>query len=857
MSTDLNKLLRDSQRLAQTGYQDFPQINRSLPQVEKLSQNLKRKANRFEAIGTNLSAYNRILAAGGIDGNRLESETQSLQIQPVVEDIVPAQENGLNSSTQMLKDNKQHLNVKETIQLNGYQDHNSDYYNRFLSYEWNKRPRLMMNPENTIVSGVEQGVRSRSLSQHRSLSPGASMGVNNRSVTPFGQNSASLGSVPPTSLRHIANPYTPQLGAQEKALGGQVCDLMAYRVRGSQFDAAERFLGAVLKAESEEGACEQSVASKKCWGILECQVKEAMGSLSVEALLRGSRRQLENQHAQYVLDQVQKNRAMAKRSGEPSKIMDVKAFLRVKYQDNMPVNLTWMVLYLSVRSGWYYDAVEEFQSECTKDVIEGLRLLESGEQMDVMLQARLSREANRSVGVLQAQRGEMSVNDRFRALTYTVLARDGQVAQKLFQVCPNILVTIEDYMWFKLALTSVGDPQDMQPYSSLNGGPLASSDRTGNPAQYKLSDLHKELQQWSYKHYCQNEKDPYLYVRVCLWSLQFKTALAFLVSDQGGGYRIDAVHYGITMFNHKILECGGVQDIGFEGVTVNLGALVQEYGKRIKMRRYQNSNELSLAYYMLAAEIRSQDNVDKDTRTSNISNTLYEYVAEGDSYSYLLDGGALLISDSSSPIAKYLPNVEDRRQVLMHLANVLHRNAQHSQALNIYLAADDAMSAIKIINQLISGLLQQNFDKFRHPSQDEELKKLVELGNDAQNQLMTNGFGTKGGERGQIETFVELQKVGDLLMFYMEKDMSKAVNVIRRIAFIPLEQHRMDACVDSVNGLPPSLQDRLGMLIIIAGEVLLDSGLKQELQVVSRFANQIGTKLPQVVLAKITVMAAR
>eukprot|EP01026_Neomeris_dumetosa_P074914 TRINITY_DN7846_c0_g1_i1.p4 TRINITY_DN7846_c0_g1~~TRINITY_DN7846_c0_g1_i1.p4 ORF type:complete len:122 (-),score=13.06 TRINITY_DN7846_c0_g1_i1:129-494(-) len=108
----------------------------------------------------------------------------------------------------------------------------------------------------------------------------------------------------------------------------------------------------------------------------------------------------------------------------------------------------------------------------------------------------------------------------------------------------------------------------------------------------------------------------------------------------------------------------------------------------------------------------------------------------------------------------------------------------------------------------------------------------------------------------QIEMFTTLQSIGDLLEFYTIKQMNKAVGIIRQIGFIPLEMYRVQLCADLVNGLPTALQDRLGMLLTIVGEVLLDQGLKEELKIISRFASQISTKLPQTVLAKIAVFAA-
>eukprot|EP01024_Parvocaulis_polyphysoides_P045779 TRINITY_DN42921_c0_g1_i2.p2 TRINITY_DN42921_c0_g1~~TRINITY_DN42921_c0_g1_i2.p2 ORF type:complete len:172 (-),score=24.12 TRINITY_DN42921_c0_g1_i2:23-538(-) len=169
---------------------------------------------------------------------------------------------------------------------------------------------------------------------------------------------------------------------------------------------------------------------------------------------------------------------------------------------------------------------------------------------------------------------------------------------------------------------------------------------------------------------------------VLLWSLQYKTVLAFLVSDQGAGYRLDAVHYGIALFFHNMLESGGLTDTGFQGEIVNVGALIQDYGKRIKGRRqYQNSNELSLAYYMLAADIYYGDSTDKEMKLEKQSDMLYEFIASGDAYGYLFSGGGSLLTESNNPLVKYIQNVDDRQKVLEQVATAFHRNAKHSQSV--------------------------------------------------------------------------------------------------------------------------------------------------------------------------------
>eukprot|EP01023_Acetabularia_acetabulum_P001948 TRINITY_DN10766_c0_g3_i1.p1 TRINITY_DN10766_c0_g3~~TRINITY_DN10766_c0_g3_i1.p1 ORF type:complete len:440 (+),score=70.22 TRINITY_DN10766_c0_g3_i1:40-1359(+) len=434
----------------------------------------------------------------------------------------------------------------------------------------------------------------------------------------------------------------------------------------------------------------------------------------------------------------------------------------------------------------------------------------------------------------------------------------------------KLVDSIDDHMWFKLSVTSL----DQQAQSSWTASQLTSPVSNGvgvnrGGGWYKLNDLHDELNRWDYKYYSQNGRDPYQYVMVLFWSLQYRTALAFLMSGEGGGHRLDAVHYGIALYFHNMLESGSFSDTGFLGQSVNVVALIQEYGKRIKERKYYNCNEFSLSYYMLAADVYCADSTDKEKHLEKQSDMLYEFVASGNNADGYLFGGAvgeslLSYGSSNNPLSKYIQDVDERRQVLEQVANVFERNSKYQQAVMVYLAADDPASALQIINQLISGRLQIIFEQEINPSKDQELNSLIVQGSSAQNTLISGGkHGSSSSQRiganSQIETFGVLQSVVNLLECYVGKESSKAYAAIKQIPFIPLGSHHFlqSQCVSMVQSLPLALSDRLGMIFIMVAEVLQKEGLMQELRVVSNFANSIGTKLRQSVLARISVLASR
>ena len=52
--------------------------------------------------------------------------------------------------------------------------------------------------------------------------------------------------------------------------------------------------------------------------------------------------------------------------------------------------------------------------------------------------------------------------------------------------------------------------------------------------------------------------EPLLYVTVLLLSLQFRAVVDFLAQDPGSAaYRVDAVHLGIALLHHQLLDVSG------------------------------------------------------------------------------------------------------------------------------------------------------------------------------------------------------------------------------------------------------------------------------------------------------------
>ena len=162
------------------------------------------------------------------------------------------------------------------------------------------------------------------------------------------------------------------------------------------------------------------------------------------------------------------------------------------------------------------------------------------------------------------------------------------------QEAPGLLQTIEDFMWFKLALVRPGrgETATSSGYFASGGPPpprpqmhllyikyntplrshtdllrypcpscMCSSERcccnlagAGESWAYTLADLQAYLGQFPAAHYSHGGREPLLYCTVLLLSLQFRAAVAFLAQDASArDYRVDAPHLAIALTHQQVI----------------------------------------------------------------------------------------------------------------------------------------------------------------------------------------------------------------------------------------------------------------------------------------------------------------
>lgn len=177
--------------------------------------------------------------------------------------------------------------------------------------------------------------------------------------------------------------------------------------------------------------------------------------------------------------------------------------------------------------------------------------------------------------------------DKKKMLLYTIVCGSRLQADALLRDMPVLFSTIEDFLWFKLAMIGNGtSDSSLQAQTSADG--LTS---------YSLEDLQNYLIRFQPSHYTKNGKDPLVYPYVLLLSLQFHAAITYLMKED---CHVDSVHIAITVADHGALfeGVGGLRKLGAMDGVSEIASILRHYGL---MYVRQGNIVLALEYYAQAA----------------------------------------------------------------------------------------------------------------------------------------------------------------------------------------------------------------------------------------------------------------
>jgi len=173
--------------------------------------------------------------------------------------------------------------------------------------------------------------------------------------------------------------------------------------------------------------------------------------------------------------------------------------------------------------------------------------------------------------------------DKKKLLLYTIVCGSRQQADGLLRDMPSLFSTIEDFLWFRLAM--IGNPSDMS-RTSADGS-----------TSYTLEELQSYLTKFQPSHYTKNGKDPLVYPYVLLLSLQFHAAIVYMIKEDS---HVDSVHIAITVADYGCFSEGatGVKRLGSMDASSEAASIIRHFALTYVR---QGNLLLALEYYAQAA----------------------------------------------------------------------------------------------------------------------------------------------------------------------------------------------------------------------------------------------------------------
>ncbi|CAL5221540.1 g3750 [Coccomyxa viridis] len=815
---DWDQLLQQSEELAARDNKGIPQVQRDLHQVEQLSRNLRAKTARLDA-GAETIAATRLLAHEGLNTRKLTRALQTFELRPTYEDVMPVE----SSSVQEYLDQ-----MHEYTTIAAIQEAQRDTISAFEEYmdmcmlsDWAAEKKVLFDSAlpDTALPGPAGQLAAASITAPYSPQQF-------RSTLPAGASSqAQYGPSHAQGLHGRVKSYAEALQKLNEA------------DRSREKVSAVKAFASAAAADPDDGERRQTMT--KLWGLLQSMVSGMPGpsaspAARTQALVQGARAYLAQGHADYLRSIVQGNRAQANLGGSPTRLDWTKAFLRVKEKDRGPLDFdvpgggdtTWQRVYLCLRSGYDAEAIEE--AKALKDAA-----LQRGGSFSAVLADYLKSGGALPGPAAQAMAGEaerlLRAADRaawarpafrHKALLYVLLAGDRRVAEHLLRDAGSgLLGTIEDFMWYKLALVRPA-PQDRQDGPSTSGYFSAGS---GEAWAYTLSDLQSYLVQFPASHYSSGGREPLQYATVLLLSLQFRAAVAFLAQDATTkNYRVDAPHVAIALSHEQALDGGGEGDAGHSR-GLDIASLVHRYGRSF----VHSEPDVALEYYMRAAQLKG------DTLEVK-AQLLRELLTESNAFGYLIGSGG-----AGGAMERFVSSPTERGALVGGIAAECERAAQLDWAIELYLYAGQAGAALALINDQLSNALQPALSS---SATDEEAEKLIRRGADAASRLETSAGSEDAAQRSAFNT---LRLIRQLLQADRRDDFARVAQLLGQLDFIPADQFRVQRCLESVRMQPPAVADRVDAILAAGGRAL--SAMRQlgALRVLAGFAGSLPQRVSQ------------
>ncbi|KAI5059118.1 hypothetical protein GOP47_0025437 [Adiantum capillus-veneris] len=803
-------LLHNSSQLLQaaTPSAQFPPIQRSLDQLEALSKKLKARTSRLEAPSQAIAAT-RLLAREGINADQLTRDLKSFELKTSFEDVFPVEATTVEEYLQQVHEMTM-LSAIQEAQRDNIRAFN-DYMMKALEDDWQKEKRDFLHTLNRLPLNPPQSGGAPCLGTRQSM-----------------QNQiVCIGSKSSQDMPMYTSGNDSILERKAAVYGSVVAKLNACREHGIPFNVAVAF-GEACESLGEDIHVSKSVTMRKIWNLVKCLLSEEVEKSKTLTrkmlLILGARHHLEEGHEKYIRDTIQSHPAQAALGGSTGNLQLIRAFLRVRLRDQgaldfdaqhlgrqPPIDTTWHQIFFCLRTGYYKEAKEIAESSrasrtfasqlsewiSTQGLVSGLTVEAAIEECDRMMRA--------------GERPGRAGTDKYKLLVYVIVSGSRQLMDKLLRETPSLFNTIEDFLWFNLAV-------------ARDGSSTSSHSSSVGVQWYTIEDLQSYLLKFEPSYYTRNGRDPLVYPYVLFLSLQLHAAVSYLVNESGDN-KIDAVHIAIAIADKGVLvtETSSAQTPGSMDSVAEIAGIIRYYGLSYKR---QGNLPLALEYYAQAAAAMGGGVTSWNGQTSiHLSRQLQMMLKQLLSEILLSDGGVHLLlgvfgTGSEGSLKRFFPDSQVQQRFLFDVAYQCQESGQYEKAIELLKRVGAFASALDIVNSRLSEAI--NTTAMGRIDGETRAAGLVLAGNSIieSTRLYDAASFCSTQDREMIaERQTALRQLETILTFHKLARSCKYIDAVlelSKLSFLPLGNWKFDVGMEMLQGVSQNVKSCLPELLKVA-----------------------------------------
>ncbi|BBN03469.1 nuclear pore complex protein Nup93 [Marchantia polymorpha subsp. ruderalis] len=835
-------LLHNSSQLlhSSTPSAQFPPIQRSLDQLETLSRQLKARTSRFEAPNETIAAT-RLLAREGINADQLTRDLKSFELKTTFEDVFPVEATSVEEYLQQVHEMSMISAIQEAHKDNVRNF--DDYMLKIMEDDWQKEKRDFLSNLSRLpfsTSGSVEAVSSSSIQGVRG--------------TPGGVRATPETRV----LEYSSSSHRSILDRKAAAYADVVVQLNAARERSVPFKIATSLRDAYGRVAGENSS-PRSVNMAKIWHLLQSLLGEDVDRNASASrkmiMIAGARRHLEVGHEKYILDTIHSHAAQAALGGSTGNIQRIRAFLRVRLRDHGPLDFdtadvrrqppmdtTWHQVYFCLRSGYYEEAQHvAFSSRVSRTFAPQLaEWIATGGCVSPGTAAAVAEECERMART--GDRPGRPGYDKKKMLLHAIVSGSRQQGDRLLRDIPVLFSTIEDFLWFKLAMV-----RDTASDASIAG--VVQQGLT----PYTLEDLQRYLIKFEPSYYTKNGKDPLVYPYILLLSLQFHTAIAYIMKEGNTeGYPIDAVHMAIALadFGFWADGSGDAQKLGSMDSVSEIASIIRQYGLTYVR---QGSLDLALEYYVQAAAAIGGGAISWSLLNSSGQQRQRQLMMKQLLTELLLrDGGVALLLGPTGVIGdgmlkRFMPDSQAQQHLLFDAARQCQESGLYDKAVELLRYVGAYAMALEILNQRLSDAISAMVSG--RSDGDTKIAGLVLNGNELLDAQKAGGPSSQDVEQilEQQASFRQLESVLAFHKYARSSRYGDALRELSKLSFLPLDTRTPERSVEALRTTSPSVQacipDLLKVAITCLDNVTDTDGTVRLLK--TKIANFVANSLPR------------